>query len=163
MSLHYSWGNPLNCLYTIFKVVKILTLILQTVWWIVLFRQSPIRTNQYISDKFRQLPTFVTIIIIVSWPFFICFFHQFLSGFCRNMMDMHQSFYACFFGSRNEYIDATGMVTQNVVGTSADKQTRLFFCQFTYYIALYFEQSVIAQTTAIGNGSVADKRKTCSE
>ena len=20
MSLHYSWGNPLNCLYTIFKV-----------------------------------------------------------------------------------------------------------------------------------------------
>lgn len=22
MSLHYSWGNPLNCLYTIFKVVK---------------------------------------------------------------------------------------------------------------------------------------------
>ena len=26
MSLHYSWGNPLNCLYTIFKVVKILTL-----------------------------------------------------------------------------------------------------------------------------------------
>ena len=27
MSLHYSWGNPLNCLYTIFKVVKILTLI----------------------------------------------------------------------------------------------------------------------------------------
>ncbi|MFS2605829.1 hypothetical protein AAH114_19200, partial [Phocaeicola vulgatus] len=27
--LHYSWGNPLNCLYTIFKVVKILTLIIQ--------------------------------------------------------------------------------------------------------------------------------------
>ena len=78
-------------------------------------------------------------------------------------MDMHQSFDACFFGSRNEYIDATGMVTQNVVGTSADKQTRLFFSQFTYYVALYFEQSVIAQTTAIGNGSVADKRKTCSE
>jgi hypothetical protein len=32
--------------------------------------------------------------------------------------------------SRNEYINATGMVTQNVVGTSADKQTRLFFSQF---------------------------------
>ena len=31
MALHYSLGNPLNCLYTIFKVVKILTLILQTV------------------------------------------------------------------------------------------------------------------------------------
>ena len=66
-------------------------------------------------------------------------------------------------GQKNIALITEGRYMGTSRNTGSDKQTRLFFCQFTYYIALYFEQSVIAQTTAIGNGSVADKRKTCSE
>ena len=52
----------------------------------------------------------------------------------------------CLMRGRNKNIGATGMLPENIIGTTAYKKTGLLRGQLTDHITLHFEKRVITKT-----------------
>lgn len=108
-------------------------------------------------------PSLEAVVIVVFGTAFVGFNHQLLGGTLRDGMDLAKTFDAFLVGTGDKDVDTTGILTKDIVGTTAYEQAGFFFGQATDDVTLHLEQGIVAQAVGGRHSAIVDKGKTHAE